>query len=186
MWCSKKTSLSAHSIRFITVCALAAAHFGRAEGLLPESTGVRGGSSYGVSWTSVFMQVEAFADWNLPLRTESDSGWFLQTKLNLTVGGLSGNGVDAVTGTLGPALSFGKRRFPLSLEGGISPTLISAYRFGTIDFGRELQFTSYIGLNLELTEHWRLGYRFQHMSNAGMAASNPGLNMKMFALSYAF
>jgi hypothetical protein len=41
-------------------------------------------------------------------------------------------------------------------------------------------------LNWDFATHWRLGYRFQHMSNAGLSQPNPGLNMHMFALSYLF
>jgi len=157
-----------------------------AQEYIPESVGARGGFSIGGQRAAAFMQAEAFADWKLPLTTESDSGWFLQTKVSLSVGWLGANGVNGVVGTLGPALTFGQRRFPLSLEGGISPTLISRYEFGTVNLGQELQFTTYLGLNLDLTRHWRLGYRFQHMSNADLAPSNPGLNMNMFSLSYAF
>jgi len=157
-----------------------------AQEYIPESVGARGGFSLGGQRAATFMQGEVFADWYLPLKTESDSGWFLQPKLSLSVGWLGANGVNGVVGTLGPALEFGQRRFPLSLEGGFSPTLISQYQFGTVDLGGEVQFTSYLGLNLDLTRHWRAGYRFQHMSNGDLARSNPGLNMNMFSLSYAF
>ena len=159
---------------------------GQAQGLIPESIGARGGFSSGSVRTASFFQAELFAEWNLPLRTESDSGWFLQPKVSLSGGWLGGNGVNAVVGTAGPAFVFGQRRFPLSLEGGVSPTLLSQYQFGSADFGQTLQFTTYLGLNLDLTRHWRLGYRHQHMSNGGLARENPGLNLNMFALSYAF
>jgi hypothetical protein len=41
-------------------------------------------------------------------------------------------------------------------------------------------------LNWDFAAHWRLSYRFQHMSNAGLSLQNPGLNMNMFSLGYIF
>jgi len=72
------------------------------------------------------------------------------------------------------------------LEGGSSPTLLSRYRFEGMDFGERFQFTSHIGLIWYLTDRVSLGYRFQHMSNAGLASPNPGLNLEMLELSYHF
>ena len=163
-----------------------AAGTGRAQYFIPESIGARGGASFTGGQGGEFYQAEAFADWNLPWKTESDSGWFLQTKLTLSVGWLGGTGINAGEANLAPAVGLGRRHFPLWLEGGIGPTFITNYDFSALNFGERLQFTSFVGVNLDLTSHWRLGYRFQHMSNAGLARSNPGLNLNMLALSYAF
>jgi hypothetical protein len=170
----------------IVVVLVAAATTARAQYFLPVSVGASGGFSVGHGPVAELSQGEVFANWNIPLKTESESGWYLQTKLNLSAGALGGYGQEAVVGTLGPGLALGRHGFPLWLEGGAGPTLISHYRFGPVDFGQDLQFTSYVGVNLDLTRHWRVGYRFQHMSNAGLASSNPGVNLNMFALSYAF
>lgn len=151
-----------------------------------ESVGARAGFSVGGKSTLDFAQAEAFADFKLPWRWEVHSDWQFQTKLNLSGGWLGGNGSYASVWTLGPALTLRHARFPLSLEGGISPTLISRSEFGSTSFGEPLQFTSYLGFNLDFTRHLRLGYRFQHMSNAGLNPQNPGLNLNMFALSYVF
>lgn len=64
--------------------------------------------------------------------------------------------------------------------------MLSRHDFGSKDFGELFQFTSHIGLNLDLWEHLRLGYRFQHMSNAGLSGHNPGLNLHMLSMSYLF
>ena len=89
-------------------------------------------------------------------------------------------------GTLGPSLVLGRRRLPLSVEGGISPTMLSEYEFASKNLGSIVQFTSHVGLSWEFAPHWRLGYRFQHMSNAGLGSHNPGLNLHVFGLSYVF
>jgi hypothetical protein len=96
------------------------------------------------------------------------------------------NRSDAAAGTLGPLLALGRERFPISVEGGSGPTLLSRWDFETKDFGDPVQFTSHIGLYWDIAQHWRLGYRFQHMSNAGISQRNPGLNLQVMALSYRF
>jgi hypothetical protein len=62
--------------------------------------------------------------------------------------------------------------------------LLSSYKFETRSFGTDIQFTSHVGLNWDFAAHWRLGYRFQHMSNASLSRDNPGLNLHLLALSY--
>ena len=48
------------------------------------------------------------------------------------------------------------------------------------------QFSNEVGVNWNFAAHWRLSYWFQHMSNAGLAPSNGGLNLHLFGLSYVF
>jgi hypothetical protein len=186
MFSSKNFTQSGYSLGLAALVWMVAAGTGRAQWYVPESVGARGGFSMNGSRTADLTQGEAFVHWDLPWKLESESGWFLQTKLTLCGGFLGGNGKSSIEGTLAPAVAFGKRHFPLSVEGGAGPTYLSEQRFGSVNFGQELQFTSFIGLNLDLTSHWRLGYRFQHMSNAGLSKPNPGLNLNMFALSYVF
>jgi hypothetical protein len=78
------------------------------------------------------------------------------------------------------------KNFPVSLEGGSSSALISAHEFGDLDLGDTFQFTTHAGLNWDITRRWRLGYRYQHTSNAVLANHNPGLNLHSFGLSYVF
>ncbi len=150
-----------------------------------ESVGVRYGLSSSKHGTQL-MEAEGFVDFNLPWRWDLGKDWELQTKLNCDAGWLGANGDNAAVGGVGPAVQLFPPCFPLSLEGGVSPTLISRNTVGYEDLGVAFQFTSYLGLNLDITKHIRLGYRFQHISNAGLSQHNPGINMNMFALSYVF
>jgi hypothetical protein len=150
-----------------------------------ESIGARGGFSASSSGEQ-FNQAEAFAGWNLPWSWDLGKEWHLQSRLDVSLGWLGDNGHDAAVGTIGPTLLLGRERLPASLEGGVGPTLLSRHEFGDKDFGTEFQFTSHVGLNWDFAPHWRLGYRFQHMSNAGLASKNPGLNMHLFGVSYVF
>jgi hypothetical protein len=112
------------------------------------------------------------------------SGWTLQSRLDVSLGWLGESGADAGIASAGPTFLMSRPDFPLSLEGGISPTLLTRSDFEDKDFGIPFQLTSHVGLNFDITAHIRIGYRFQHMSNAGLSDPNPGLNMHMISLSY--
>jgi hypothetical protein len=150
-----------------------------------ESVGVRGGFSANTTG-QIFNQAEAFANWNLPWRWDLGKEWHLQSQLDLSGGWLTDRKDDAAIGTLGPGLVLSRARLPVSLDGGVSPTVLSHYDFESRDFGTYFQFTTHIGLNWDFAAHWRLGYRFEHMSNADLASPNRGLNMHMLVLGYVF
>jgi hypothetical protein len=69
---------------------------------------------------------------------------------------------------------------------GCNPTYISRHRYGSQDLGGPLQFTSYIGVYWIITENFEIGYRFQHMSNAHLYDSNPGVNQHVISAGYRF
>jgi lipid A 3-O-deacylase len=156
------------SAAIIAVCCSACA-----QQLQLESTGLRFGFSP-ASNDDKFHQAELSANWNLPWGWALGSRWHLQTRMDVSAGWLGDPGGDA----------FGQ--FPLNFEAGVSPTLLSRHEFATKDFGAYFQFTSHVGLNWDLSSRFRVGYRFQHMSNAGIAEPNPGLNLHMVGVSYLF
>ena len=176
-WLSAKWLLAS-----LVVITLSAA---RAQDLSWESVGARVGASAS-SRAHNFHEAEPFVNLNLPWSWRLESRSRIQSRLDLSAGWLADPGANAAMVTLGPSLIWTQERFPVSFEMGVSPTYISTHTFETKNLGTEFQFTSHAGLNLELSAHFRLGYRFQHMSNAGLAKSNPGLNLNMFALSYVF
>jgi hypothetical protein len=169
----------------VIACCLLWASPGRAEEFRLESVGVRGGFSAN-GGRDEFHQAEFFGNWNLPWGWNLGKEWHLQSRLDLSVGWLGDSSRNAVVGTLGPTLVLDRAGWPVSLEGGSSPTLLSSYRFESKSLGTDIQFTSHVGLNWDFAPHWRLSYRFQHMSNADLSRDNPGLNMHLFGLSYCF
>ena len=110
----------------------------------------------------------------------------MQSRLDASAGWLGRDRFDAAVATLGPTLVLRYKELPLSMEGGVSLTGLSRDVFGTKDLGSLFQFTSHIGFNVDISSGIRLGYRFQHMSNAGLAKPNPGLNMHMLGVSFLF
>lgn len=156
-----------------------------AQGFTLESAGARFGF-YAGGAGSAFHQGEAFVNWDLPWEWDLGSLWSLQTRLDASLGWLGQAGDNAAIGSVGPSLLLARERFPLSLEGGVSPTILTHSNFPAKDFGIPFQFTSHVGLNLDVTSHFRLSYRFQHMSNGGLDGRNPGLNLHLLGLSYLF
>jgi hypothetical protein len=155
------------------------------EGLSLESTGVRGGfparpASYG------FGQAEAFIDWRLPYSAGLGKGFFIESRLDLSLGWLGEASDNAFIGTVGPIVFVRHECVPIQVEGGISPTILSRDEFESEDFGLLFQFTTHIGLEWNIGDHLRVGYRYQHMSNASIAHPNPGLNMHCFSVSCRF
>lgn len=153
--------------------------------LLPDAVGVRGAYSI-TSIDTGFVQAQVFADWTLPWRWETTNGWYLATGLDLSLGALNGWDTTAFVGSLGPTVRIGQREFPVFLEAGLSPTLLSRHEFGQRNLGCNFQGTSYAGLGVSLGRHWEAGYRFQHMSNGGIAEPNPGLNLQALSLRFNF
>lgn len=172
--------------KLLTIVAIIAACFNsaRAGDFSLQSAGARFGFS---SSDSVdFHQVDLLANWNLPWKWELGSHLRLKTRLDLSAGWLGDPGGNAVVGAFGPSLVFGHQRLPLSVDVGVSPTLISESEFQTKDLGSHFQFTSHVGLNWDFAAHFRFTYRFQHMSNADIALPNPGLNQHMLGVNYVF
>ena len=150
-----------------------------------DSVGARFGFSANHR-TADLHQADAVASWNLPWAWEPADDWHLRNRLEFTVGGIFDRTADAFVTSLGHVLSLERDRFPLGLEIGFSPTLLSRKEVGHTDFGSLYQLTSHAGLNWDLGSHFRIGYRFQHMSNGGLTDHNPGLNLHVLSANYRF
>lgn len=147
--------------------------------------GARGGLSF-ESDGGRFHQVEIFGGANLPWRWNFYSNWYLRPGADASGGWLSDSSDSGFIGSIGPFVNLGKGGIPVTLEGGVAPTFLSRHSFSSRNFGGNVQFTSYIGLDWRMTRHFTLGARFQHMSNASISHPNPGLNMGLFSLRYDF
>lgn len=131
-----------------------------------------------------FEQYEFFTSHNLPWSWDLPGGWVFATRLNITVGALLSSGSTAFIATAGPGLNFSWHKF--SIFAGLSPTYLSKEKFEVEDFGGEFHFTSHVGLSYQFLKGYAAGYRIQHLSNAGIYDSNPGLNLHVLELKYVF
>lgn len=150
-----------------------------------DSAGARAGFS-AESRSESFHQAEAFLNCDLPWALRWAEDWRLQTRFDFAAGWLGGHSENAFVGSGGPTLELSYDKFPLTLEGGSGPTYISRYEFGRTDLGSLAQFTSHAQINWNISDHFQILYRFQHMSNAGLSSHNPGLNLHMFGIGYRF
>jgi len=158
---------------------------GRAEGFSFESAGARFGVGSNES-AKDFYEAETFTDINLPWSWSLGRDLRLESRLDIGVGWLDEGGTSAAIVEAGPLLVIIYKQFPLTLAVGSNLTGLSRPKFETKDLGIQFQFTSHIGLNWDFAQHFRLGYRYQHTSNAGLDKINPGLNLHMVGLSYLF
>jgi len=133
-----------------------------------------------------FHQAESFLNCRLPWAWDFGRGFQVQSRVDFSLGWLGDSHDSAVIGSAGPSLVLTYKTLPLSLEGGVTPVLMSRDNYSARGLGSLFQVTSHVGLNVDVTRHIRLGYRLQHMSNCGIATPNPGLNLHFFGVSYAF
>lgn len=147
--------------------------------------GVRGGTSFERD-AGNFQEIDIFASKYLPWLWGSNNGWNLKPRWEASVGCLHNEGWEGFVGSTGPVFELRARKFPMTLEGGVSLTALSQYEFPDRDLGGWFQFTDHVGLNWHITKQFTLGWRFQHTSNAGIYRRNPGLNLQMLSASYAF
>jgi hypothetical protein len=88
--------------------------------------------------------------------------------------------------SVGPGLAWGWKGWPIFLVVGARAALLGEQEYKDKYFGGRLQFIEGIGLNIRLNRNLEAGYRLQHMSNAFMYDTNPGLNMHIFEFRYSF
>ena len=133
-----------------------------------------------------FKQYEGFSTWKLPWSRQWDSGWTLGTYLEANAGVLRAAGETGFVGSIGPGIYITGLKEKMEITMGINPTIISKHKYGDENLGGPIEFTSHIGIGLNLTRHLSIGYRLQHMSNAVIYEENPGLNMHMVEVGYRF
>lgn len=81
-----------------------------------------------------------------------------------------------------PTVRIQYKKLPVFLVGSTGPAFLSQSRLSDIDLGSRIEFLSSLGFEWEFAENWRLGYRFAHLSNAGISNKNPGLNFHLFSI----
>jgi lipid A 3-O-deacylase len=79
-------------------------------------------------------------------------------------------------------LFFGVRPF---IEGGVGVHATTADGISKKDFGSEFAFGNHAGAGLRYG-NFDISYRFQHLSNAGLADPNAGIDFHLLRLGYHF
>lgn len=158
-------------------------HCAAAEGSW-DSVGIRGGLSTDNKDHNL-REIEAFAAYRLPWELRARSGWGVGPQIQVTAGFLNSAGEYGFIGSLGPAFILGKTGFPLEIDLGFSGAVLTRDKFQDRDYNGYGQFISHGGVNYRCSPSLGLGYRYQHMSNAGInGISNPGVNMHLISLHW--
>jgi hypothetical protein len=131
-------------------------------------------------------QSEAVLGFSLPSDWDLGKDWRTWLRLDTSAGWLGQDDHGGLTFAAVPTLVLGRPPFPVTVEIGVGPRYIKEWEFKEKNLGSHFQISSALGPNLELTRWLRLSYRFQHMSNGGLAVPNQGLNLHFVALRYVF
>ena len=148
----------------------------------PQFAGVRAGRS---EPPSVY-HAEVYGDWRLPWAASVGRGFAISTFASGAAGWIGDSNHDTAIGSLGPSFRLTYDDLPVALVGGSSPTLIGRNRIGGRNLGSAFQFTSHIGVALNIGFATEIGYRLQHLSNAGLGNDNPGLNSQVVFVGWKF
>lgn len=146
--------------------------------------GAQGGASFNDQDES-FTQYEALLNYRLPWRWSIAEAFDLGMRVTSTAGVLRGGGESGGIGTLGLAFVFLDGR-DFTVRIGSAATYMTKDEYGDEDLGTHFQFTSHLCVSYRFWDELSARVRVQHMSNASLSDENPGVNMLLFGLHYAF
>lgn len=74
------------------------------------------------------------------------------------------------------------------VEAGLGMHVFSETELQDKDFDINFSFAEHIGAGVRFGDasQWELGYRYQHLSNASIGDSNPGINYHLIRLAFRF
>lgn len=140
--------------------------------------GIRGGINQSrKEFTELrFYEIYMLTDFPINLIKE-DSSSPLKISLETSAGLLQDDITNSAIFSSGPVFLLNTLQKNISLSGGISPSLMTKHKFKNLDLGGSFNFVSHIELMFSPIDKISLGYRFEHISNAGIYKNNPGVNM---------
>lgn len=132
-----------------------------------------------------FETYEGFAVYKLPWDWQVLSDWLLSTTMNGSLGAIVQDDDTELISSLGPGIILSRpgRRLALDMGGGI--TILGDEKIGRHDFSGPALSTVHGGISYRLVRNVAVGYRFHHISDAGVFSSH-GLNRHLLELSYHF
>jgi len=157
-----------------------------------DEIGIRGG--FNAEYIAIpptekenFEQFGIFGAYRFPKQYYYDSGWEIYFRMNGSVGALRGDGDLGFIGTISPGIVFWYPDWNISINGGPGVAYVSREKYGRQDLGGPIQIVGQGGLTYYVTEHIGIGWRFHHISDAGIWGSdNRGVDVNLFELTYKF
>jgi len=149
-----------------------------------SDVGFRGGidaeSDLDIQSYELFTTIESPWEWDVNDLIE------LRLDFELSGGVLDGEGETSVFTHAAPRLEIEIDNLPFEIIASSGPAYLSEHEFKHRDLGGSFQFMSAIGFDFEVVDDWTFGYRFRHISNAGIYEKNPGLDLHLITLAYGF
>lgn len=108
----------------------------------------------------------------------------LNISLEMALGVVHDKTNSSLLFSIGPTFKLINYGNIVTLSTGLKPSLITNHVFNNFDVGGAFNFKSYIDLTVSLYKHINFGYRFEHISNAGLYRKNPGINFHYIELVY--
>ena len=139
----------------------------------------------------------AYLVWDWPVKWFQYGHWYLGGQWELSASYWDGDEGDTGNGSLG---DFGitpvfriQTDAPYGaiwpfVEGAVGAHFFTDTEFGDLHFGINYSFGDHLGAGVRLGEtgQYELGYRYQHLSNAGLSHHNNGINFHLLRLVYHF
>jgi opacity protein-like surface antigen len=124
---------------------------------------------------------KAYETWRVALKPELEIGSFRYhgdvagPRRTEAVGGIAMFRFERTLGGLRP---YG--------ELGLGAALFNHEQLGGKRLSTAFQFSEHVGLGLHLGEHWTLGWRYSHYSNADIRLPNAGVDLQQVMLGFEF
>ena len=181
--------LISFGLLLILVCCLLAPYPSYSEDLGLQSLSMRARISektlLGEDAPENFEEYDVSANFGLPWKSYSTSGWGMGTRLMASAGVLRGAGENALVVSLIPELTLGSEDGRFTLDLGAGGALFSRHRFGKQDYGGPFQFALTLGVGVPFYKKLGIGYRFLHYSDAGINGSGTtGADFHMIEFNY--
>jgi hypothetical protein len=146
--------------------------------------GVRGGVDDS-SLREHYYAIELYYLKKLPWEKEISPGLKVYARFDAGVTYLDGDAKDGGWVAAGGDIVCSLVDGAFELEIGWRPAWLFEHEYGEDDLGGDFQFVTHAGASVNLGRA-SLNYRFQHISNAGIYDSNPGLDLHMLGLGVRF
>ncbi len=133
------------------------------------------------------------ADWSFLARSVAAGTWSMTGSLTANYSGFQGSQQDERVHDVGltPVWRFSPNRadgqlFRPFIEFAVGLHYLSEKQLPTKQFSTRFQFGDHIGFGVTFGEAYRcrLTYQFQHLSNGGIDAPNPGINFHLVSMGY--
>lgn len=149
--------------------------------------------AYGRDSSHNVNKYELGINFNTPLKYGNPDGWLLRVQAEVTVAGWQSRGGTDSTNLaefgLTPILRLEKRGgyFVPFIEGGVGFRLLThTHTSNEHDMSSAFQFGDMVGVGVSIGKSIETGFRFQHISNAGIDEPNPGANFYTGYVRYRF